>query len=109
MTLFAGTSPQVTLTAQSAINTNGVFLDNGRVVTSHSLQVNTGAGVSGGVVSLQVSLDGTNWFTTTATITTSAASTCYMVGLTAFPAQYVRATISTGITGGTVSALVASA
>ena len=104
-----GSPPSQAFNAQSAANAAGV-LDNGIARAYHSLTVLSGTGVSAGVVSLEVSQDGTNWFApATNTVTTSAASTLYSVTVGPLPFQFVRARISTGITGGTVSAWVASA
>jgi hypothetical protein len=58
---------------------------------------------------LQGSNDNLNWFTTTASITTNAASTVFAAALATFPFQFIRANCSTAITGGTVTAVVASA
>jgi hypothetical protein len=108
MTLLSASSPVTSLFGASAV-APGTVLDNGAPKQAHSLQVITSAGVSAGVVALQVSNDNLNWFTTTASITTSAASTVSVATLADTPFQYVRANISTIITGGTVTAIVASA
>lgn len=108
MALQFNTTPQTSLTGVSAIGAGSV-LDNGSPRANHTLQVVTSAGVSAGVVALQGSNDGQNWFTTTASITTNAASSVFAAFLTGMPFQYVRANVSTGITGGTVSAVIASA
>ena len=101
-----GTTLQ-SLTAQSSIQ-QGSTLNNGVARANHTLAVTTGTGVSGGVVTLMGSNDNVNFFTTSATITTSAASTVYAVNLANFPFQYVAAKITTAITGGTISATVTS-
>lgn len=103
-------APLLSLNAQSANNTTGGTLDNTVPKPCHSLYVVSSAGVSAGVVTLEGSNDGgTTWFDTTATVTTNAASTAFAAALANFPLQMVRAKITTGITGGTVSAYVASA
>jgi hypothetical protein len=73
--------------------------------------VTTGAGVTAGTVNLEISQDGTNWgpTNTAVTVSTTAAGTVYVANITNTPAQFVRARISVGITGGTVTATVASA
>jgi hypothetical protein len=109
MTIVTGGVPQQSLLNQSATTAVGGVLDNGAARANHSLFVVSGAGVSAGVVTLQGSNDGVNWFSTAATVTTAAASSTFAVGLTAFPFQFVRAAITTIITGGTITATVASA
>ena len=109
MALVSATSPLVSLTAQSATTAVPAALDNGAAKANHSLFVVSGTGVSAGVVTLQGSNDGVNWFSTATTVTTNAASTAFAAGLANFPFQYVRAAITTTITGGTVTATVASA
>lgn len=108
MTLFSATSPQQSILNGGAV-ANGLALDNGASKANHSLVVVTGAGVSAGVVTLQGSNDGSNWFSTASTVTTNAANATFAVGLAAFPFQWVRAAITTIITGGTITAIVASA
>lgn len=102
-------SPYLSLDTVSANNTVGATLDNVQAHPQHSLFVVSSAGVSAGVVTLQVSNDGVNWFSTASTVTTNAASTAFVATLANSPFQFVRAKITTGITGGTVSAYVASA
>lgn len=60
-------------------------------------------------VQLQGSLDGVNWYNLGSAVPTVAASTITAVFVSNSPAQYLRASITTAITGGTVDALVASA
>lgn len=103
-----GSPPFQSFSAQSAINTLGVPLDNGVARAQHSLFVVAGTGVTAGVVTLMGSNDNVNWFATTCTVTTSSAAT-FAAALANFPFQYVTAKITTGITGGTVTAYVASA
>ena len=86
----------------------GTVLNNGVARSNHTLLVITGTGVSGGVVTLVGSNDGTNFYTTSTTVTTSAASTVYAANLANFPFQYVAAKITTAITGGTITAEVTS-
>jgi len=103
-----GVAPLLSLNAQSSNGTLGTVLDNGVARANHSLWVLTSTGVSAGVVTLMGSNDGTNYFATATTATTSSASTAYSVALTNFPYRYLAAKITTGITGGTVTAYVAS-
>jgi hypothetical protein len=105
----SGTLPVTSLTAASAVS-NGVALSGGVVRMNHAMAVTTSVGVSAGVVQLQGSLDGTNWFNMPATsnVTTNAASTTFLVTPPACPASLIRATITTLITGGTVTVVVGS-
>lgn len=109
MTIGSASPPQTSLTNQSATSAVSAVLDNGGARAQHCLWVVTGAGVSAGVVTLQGSNDGTNWFSTATTVTTNAANTTFAAALANFPFAYVRALITTTITGGTISASVASA
>jgi len=103
-----GIAPLLSLNAQSAGGTLGSVLDNGVARANHALWVVSSAGVSAGVVTLMASNDGANYFATATTVTTSSASTAYSVALANFPYRYLAAKITTGITGGTVTAYVAS-
>lgn len=109
MSTFVGAPPYQSLNAQSATTATPNVLDNTFAKAQHSLFVVSSAGVSAGVVTLQGSNDNVNWFSTTATCTTNAASSAFAANLANFPFQYVRAAITTTITGGTVTAYVASA
>ena len=66
-------------TVQSLTNQSGVVqgtaLNNGVAYSNHNMVVTTGAGVSAGTVTLMGSNDNVNWFATTATVSTIAAST----------------------------------
>lgn len=105
-----GKEPFVSFTNQSALNTFGTPIDNVVARNYHSLFVMTGAGVSAGVVAIQLSNDGVNWVSPASnTVTTNAASTPFTVTVGPSPFQYARAAITTVITGGTVTATVASA
>ena len=52
------------------------------------------------VIALQLSQDGTNWWTSTATMTPAAAGTL-MASLANFPAKYARLIVTTASAGGT--------
>ena len=81
-----------------------------RNIDKLSLFVETGAGVSGGVVKLETAMnvDGP-WFVA-ASITAAAASTGYAVSLggddDGIPAKYARARIETVISNGTIDAYI---
>jgi hypothetical protein len=101
--------PLPSLTNVSAVGA-GTALDSGIARAYHAMVVTTSAGVTGGVVQLQGSLDGTNWFNLpgTSSVTTSAASTTTAATATC-AARFIRAAVTTAITGGTVSAVVGMA
>lgn len=105
-----GTSrpPLVSILAGSAI-ASGTALDNESCRANHTIQAVTSAGVSAGAVQLQGSLDGVNWFNIGAALTTATPTTVFQQSTTGLPARFVRATISTVITGGTVTVTVGSA
>lgn len=109
VSVTTGTAPIASFTTQSALNTFGTALDNTVARSQHSLFVVTGALVSAGVVTLQGSNDGTNFYSTAGTVTTVAASTAYAVAVANFPFRYIRAAITTVLVGGTCTAYVASA
>lgn len=100
--------PQQVFAAQSAQNTAGQ-LDNVYVKAYHTLFVVSGGGVSGGVVNIELSNDNATWFAPASnTVTTNAATSAFAVTVGPHAFQYVRARISTAITGGTVTAWVSS-
>lgn len=103
-----GEPPAIVLIGASA--TGSQAADFNTAHNNHSMVVTSSSGVSGGVVNLELSHDGTNWYAPASnTVTASAASTVYAVAVTGFPARFVRARISTLISGGTVTVSVASA
>ena len=116
MTLFSGSSPFQSL---NAVTTGtGTALDNGATKLWHSLFVVAGTGTTAGAVRLEFSNDGVNWATTAANFAPSLSTNNVTPTLSAagvygcvvqFPAQFVRATVSSTITNGTASAWVASA
>lgn len=88
-------------------NLNGVATGTGADVhlqyhTTTTMIVATSAGVSAGVVALQVSMDGLIWFTA-GTVTTNAANATFAV-TTIGAWSHARASITTNITGGTITA-----
>jgi hypothetical protein len=105
-----GVGPVESLTAQSATTATPVVLDAGTVRPDATLVATTSSGVSGGVVQLQASMDGANWWNvSSSSITTSAASTTSQVTSTGAYGRYFRAAITTAVTGGTVTAWVGAA
>lgn len=93
-----------TLTTQSAV-ASGTTVDFGAAKQCITLVVTAGAGVSAGVVTLQLSQDNTNFYAHTTTITTTAPGV-FSVSLTGVAFRYARGSITTTITGGTVSATI---
>lgn len=86
----------------------GTGLDNGGSCANHTLVTISSAGISAGAVQLQGSVDNVNW-ANIGTPLTLTASTVQATNATGSPFQFVRANVSTGVTGGTVAAWVASA
>jgi hypothetical protein len=101
-TLVSGT----TLTAQATTGA-GTTADFGSARANVTLVITTSAGVSAGAVALELSQDNTNWFRRTA-VTTNTASTVFSDSA-AGAWRYARANVTTGITGGTVSATLMAA
>ena len=86
----------------------GSQLDNSGVFANHTLVTITTAGITAGAVQLQGSLDNINWVNlgTPITLTASSVQTASVANA---PFQWVRANVSTTVTGGSVAAWVASA
>lgn len=108
MALASSSQSQLSLSGVSGTGA-GTVLDNDSSKAVHGIIVVTGTGVSAGTVVLQVSHDNVNWFTTAASVSTASASAVLSATAVTFPARYVRANVTVGITGGTISATVASA
>ena|SRR6185312_358626 len=102
------TYPQLSLPAGSTTGAGPSVLDNGGAAANHTLVTIASAGVSAGAVQLQGSLDNVNWANlgTPLTLTASTVQTTSVAGA---PFQFIRANVSTNLTGGTVAAWVASA
>lgn len=96
--LTAGT----TLSAASGIS-SGTVVDYGAAKNNFTLVVVASAGVSAGVVALEVSQDNTNFYRHTTSVTTSAPGVS-QVTMSGFAFRYARGAITTAITGGTVTA-----
>lgn len=94
-----------TLSAQSAIAA-GTVADFGSAKQAVTLAVTAGAGVSAGVVALEVSHDNINWFRTNGSALTAPGVTSTTVS---GAWRYARGAITTTITGGTVSATLMAA
>jgi hypothetical protein len=115
---IAGLTPVLSLSAQSAVSTAGVMLDNVGVRNNHSIVVITAGTVSGGTVQLQGSQDNVNWSNLLATALAPLSTAGQLGGQLGVwlatanltPFRFLRAFIATAITGGgTISAYVASA
>jgi hypothetical protein len=105
----AYTSGVVPLKSLSAVSSTGggTALDGLAVRAVAVMVVSSSAGVSAGSVQLQGSLDGTNWYSLGSAVSTSSASTVFTpVVVSSAYSRYVRANVATGITGGTITALV---
>lgn len=87
----------------------GTSHDNNFVRNNHSLQVVFTGAPTTLTVKLELSLDGVNWFTSTAQVT-QADTSGKIVTVVDTPARYVRAnaTAASGGTAPTLKALVAS-
>lgn len=94
-----------TLTAQSATGA-GTVADFGSGKQAVTLAVTAGAGVSAGVVALEVSQDNINWFRTNGSALTAPGVTSTTVS---GAWRYGRGNVTTTITGGTVSATLMAA
>jgi len=97
--------PLVSLSAVSAAGP-GAALDGLVTRSTATIVVSSSAGVSGGSVALQGSLDGSAWFSMGSAISTTTASTVFAPVQVSQLVRYVRANIATAITGGTVTASV---
>ncbi|WP_141120200.1 DUF6385 domain-containing protein [Mycobacterium malmoense] len=100
-----GLAPAVSLSAKSTVST-GTALDGLAVRSAAVMATTTSTGVSAGAVQLQGSLDGTNWFNLGSAVSTTAASTTTQTVVSNAYARYVRAAITTAITGGSVTVSV---
>lgn len=94
-----------TLTAQSATGA-GATTDFGSGKQAVTIAVTASAGVSAGVVALEVSQDNTNWFRTNGAALTAPGVTSTSVS---GAWRYGRGNVTTTITGGTVSATLMAA
>lgn len=89
-------------TASDAVDISGA--------TAVGLIVNSGAGVSGGVVKIETAVLSTGPWYVAGTVTTNAASSAFADSLgngdSGFPALFARARIETVISGGTIDAYI---
>lgn len=105
LSVATGTPPLAAVTPLASGNFPSQ--DGGTVHGTAIMQVTSGTGVSAGAVQMQGSLDGVNWFNLGAATNTNAASTVFApVVVSGTAVRYVRASITTPITGGTVTAAV---
>jgi hypothetical protein len=102
-----GINPAASLVAQSATSATPTVLDALSTRTTAVMVVTSSAGVSAGAVTMQGSLDSVSWYTLGTAVSTTTASTTFTPATsTTVPFRYVRALITTTITGGTISATV---
>lgn len=100
-------NPMPVVTSLSAVSTgNGTALDNGTPRNNHTIQVIGSSGISLGAAQLQGSLDGTNWVLIGTPVT--AVASLSATGNATGSFRYIRASVTTTITGGTVTCIVAS-
>jgi hypothetical protein len=102
-----GLAPVVSLSGKSATSSVPAVLNGTAVRNAAIMVVQTSAGVSGGSVVFEGSLDNASWFAIGSAVTTSSASTVYTVVETGVYARYVRSRIATTVSGGTVTSTVA--
>ncbi|WP_142393872.1 hypothetical protein [Mycobacterium kansasii] len=100
-----GIAPLVSLSNVSATGA-GAALDGLVIRTTAVMVVTSSAGVSAGAVQAQTSLDGVNWANAGSSVSTSTASTVFAPVVVTGAFRYVRANVTTAITGGTISATV---
>ena len=110
MTLVsASVATQTIPSGSTATGVVPVVLDNGASKANHTMIVTVSSGTfTSGTVTLQLSQDGTNWFSVASppTLTTNAVFEQSVVKV----AQFARASITAAIVGGcTVGVTVASA
>ena len=115
-----GQGPVVTL-AGGVGAANGTAVDFGQSVSRVGFSIVGSSGVSAGAVTMQISVDGTNWVTPpTAAFTNNSAATLanpYTVTassvafftLNTAVARYARVNVTTPIVGGAVSASITAA
>jgi hypothetical protein len=99
-----GLEPAVSLSTVSAVGT-GTALDGAVVRPVAVMSTTASTGTTAGAVQLEGSLDRVNWFNLGSAVSTTAAGTTQTVVSSAY-VRYVRAAITTAITGGTVTASV---
>lgn len=106
MSVALRTPGQLSLPAGSTTGA-GTALDNNGSCANHTLVTVASAGVAAGAVQLQGSIDNVNWANLGSPVTLTASTVQTASVVAAF--QFVRANVSTTVTGGTVAAWVASA
>lgn len=93
-----------TFTAASGA-ANGTTVNFGSSLSNITMVITAGAGVSAGVVALEVTQDGTNWYRHTTTVTLTAPGVS-QITMTGFAFRQARGVITTAITGGTIGATI---
>lgn len=101
-----GMPPVLSLSAATTgAGTSGDFVT---VRPTATLVVIGSSGVSAGAVTLQGSMDNTNWWNIGSAVTVTASTTTASVQASAY-ARFFRANVSTTVVGGTVTAYVGAA
>jgi hypothetical protein len=104
-----GIAPKASLVAQSATSATPTVLDGLTTRTTAVMVVNSSAGVSAGSVQLMGSLDNVAFYNLGTAVSTTAASTVFPpVVTTTTPFRFLKAVISSTVTGGTINATLAA-
>lgn len=98
-------SAQTTINAATGAQT-GTTIDFGGAKANISVMIVVGAGVSGGVIDLQVSHDGNNWVKLGSSSSALAAGTNQQLSSAGVAFRYARAVTSTNIAGGNITATI---
>ncbi|CAM5737129.1 hypothetical protein MAUB1S_01794 [Mycolicibacterium aubagnense] len=101
----SGTVPALSIAAGTSAVGAGAPLDGGAVRTTAVMQVTAAGTPTAGAVQMMGSLDGAGWFNLGSAQSITAAGTTVTV-VTNTATRYVRASVTTAITGGSVSATV---
>lgn len=105
LVIFGSVNPFVSLNAVTT-NQTGSSVDMAAANGTIAVQVITTGSPTTGTVTLEVSMDGTNWVSTTATVTIAAATSNYLQALSNTAVRYARATL-TALAGGTAPTVTA--
>lgn len=107
--VYSGNASVVTSLSAATTGT-GTTADMGLVIPHCIMQVTASADLTAGVVDLEGSLDNTNWFqiVTSGDLGTafSAAGTKAYIPSAVTPARYLRARVTTNVTGGNITVLI---
>lgn len=102
---FGSINPFVSLNAVTT-NATGATIDMSVASGTVAMQVTTTGAPTTGTVTLEVSMDGVNWVSSTATVTIAAATAQYLQALSNTAVRHARATL-TALAGGTAPTVTA--